>query len=153
MQVQTMLNNMWHRKWKSTCKAHLKGLSQALGARQESPRSGRSQSYPVSHAAASDSQPEPVTLLTDGSAPTNRHTASQLNNTTNLTKATTNYNNQQRHHTHKPPDAYPEVADEVSTVHTLRNEDHRSKNYRSHDLSVLASISCGKCQRRRSRAH
>ena len=147
LQVQTMLNNMWHRKWKSTCKAHLKGLSQALGAWHESPRPGRSQSYPVSHAAASDSQPGPVTLLTDGSAPTNMHTASQLNNTTNLTKTATNY--RPRRHTHEPPDAYPEVT-EVSTAHTLGDGDHRSTSYCSYSSSLLANLTYGKCQRRRS---
>ena len=112
------------------------------------PRSERSQSHPVSHAAASDSRPEPVTLLTDGSAPTNRHTASQLNNTTNITKTTTNY--RQRHHTHKPPDAYPEVTDEVSTARTLGDEDHRSTNYCSYSSSLLANLTYGKCLRRRS---
>ena len=104
----------------------------------------------MSHVVASDSQPEPVTLLTDGSAPTDRHTASQLNNTTTTTKATTNYNNKQRHHTHKPPDAYPEVTDEVSAVHALRDGDRRSTNYRSHGSSMLASLTEDECQRRRS---
>ena len=61
LQVQGVLNQMWHKKWKSTCKAHLNGLSQTLGAWRESPRSKRLQPHPVSHVAASDSQPEPVT--------------------------------------------------------------------------------------------
>ena len=102
----------------------------------------------MSHAAASDSRPEPATLLTDGSAPANRHPASSLNNTTTSTNATTNH--EQRHHTHKPPDAYPEVTDEVSTVHTLKAEDRRSTNYRSHGSSVLASLTEYEYQRRRS---